>query len=334
MDYRTRANLRDLLARLYYRDPDIERIIDTVGLNPSTIAWDSRPVNTWQSVLQEAEFHGKLLDVIGLARQEKPNVQSLALAEQDILLTVETPLLQDAAWHGPTAMGDVEKVIGTLSTLRPIGFLLRGFEVSKPVCRVVLADGSCGSGFLINGNLLLTNHHVLPTKEVARHARVEFNYQKSPAGLNEPTDPYPLSPDSVFATSPREEQGGDDWTAVQVQGDPSTRWGTLPLIPLPAGTPQKLDEVIIIQHPGGGQKQIALSHNIVAFADMRRLQYLTDTLDGSSGSPVFDVNWHVVALHHKGGVVVETPGTKQAFSRNQGIHINVVIDGLAKHGLL
>lgn len=250
------------------------------------------------------------MDVIGLARKEKPNVQSLALAEQDLLLAVETPVLQDAAWHGPTANGDVEKVILPLSTLRPIGFLLRGFEASKPVCRVVLADGSCGSGFLIKGNDLITNNHVLPNKDIARTARVEFNYQQSPAGLDEPTDPYGLDPDTVFVTSPEEEQGGDDWTAVQVKGDPNTRWGTLPLTPLPAGTPKKLDEVIIIQHPGGGQKQIALSHNVVAFADTRRLQYLTDTLDGSSGSPVFDVEWRVVGLHHKGGWMQETPGTK------------------------
>lgn len=30
-----------------------------------------------------------------------------------------------------------------------------------------------------------------------------------------------LVPDTVFATSPEEEQGGDDWTVVQVQGIPA-----------------------------------------------------------------------------------------------------------------
>ena len=90
--------------------------------------------------------------------------------------------------------------------------------------------------------------------------------------------------------------------------------------------------MIIIQHPGGGQKQIALSHNVVAFADDRRLQYLTDTLEGSSGSPAFDMDWKVVALHHAGGWLRE-PGTKQRVYRNEGIHINVVIDGLKTAGL-
>jgi V8-like Glu-specific endopeptidase len=31
------------------------------------------------------------------------------------------------------------------------------------------------------------------------------------------------------------------------------------------------------------------------------VQYTTDTLPGSSGSPVFNDNWEVVALHHAGG---------------------------------
>jgi hypothetical protein len=333
MDYRTRANLRDLLARLYYRDPDIEHVVTTVGLEPAFIEWHDRPVNTWRSVLNEAENHGKLMDVIGLARKEKPNVQSLEMAEKDLLLAVNIPELPDTAWRGATTAADVEKITGAVSTLRPIGFLLRGFEASKPVGRVVLADGSSGSGFLIKGNILITNNHVLSSKDVASTARVEFNYQKSPVGLDEQVDPFDLDPDAVFATSLKEELGGDDWTAVRVKGDPSAKWNTLGLAPLPDGTPKKGDEVIIIQHPGGGQKQIALSHNVVAFADQRRLQYLTDTREGSSGSPVFDTEWRVVALHHKGGSLLD-PGSKQAFLRNQGVHINAVIDGLVKNHLM
>lgn len=333
MDYRTRANLRDLLARLYYRDPDIERVVLTVGLEPSVIAWDVRPVNTWGSVLQTAEDYGKLKDVIAFARKEKPTVQSLELAEQDLLLAVETPILPDSDWHGPTEGGDLEKITGTMSTLRPIGFLTHGLAASKSVGRVVLADGSSGSGFLIKGNILITNNHVLPSTEVARTARVEFNYQKNPQGLDEPVDAYDLDPDTTFATSPQEDQGGDDWTAVQVKGDPSAKWGTLALSRLPEGTPKTGEEVIIIQHPGGGPKQIALSHNAIAYADKRRLQYLTDTLEGSSGSPVFDVEWRLVGLHHKGGWLLQ-PGSKQKYFRNQSIHINQVIQGLSEKGLL
>jgi len=94
-----------------------------------------------------------------------------------------------------------------------------------------------------------------------------------------------------------------------------------------------LSAFCIIQHPGGGQKQIALSHNVIANADDRRLQHLTDRLEGSSGSPAFDLDWRVVGLHHKGGMLVE-PGGKQAYYRNQGIHINRVIEGLSRNNML
>src|SRR4051794_13612949 len=90
------------------------------------------------------------------------------------------------------------------------------------------------------------------------------------------------------------------------------------------------DYVNIIQHPGGLPKQIALYHNLVVFVGGDRVQYLTDTLPGSSGSPVFDSRWRVVALHHKGGNVTE-PGAKRkrVFFRNEGIHVRALLKGLA-----
>ena len=100
------------------------------GSSPSFIAWDERPVNTWQSVLQEAENHGKLKDVIAFARKEKPTVQSLELAEQDLLLQWKHPSCQTAsgAAHGRRRPGEDHRA---MSTLRPIGFLTRGLAASN-----------------------------------------------------------------------------------------------------------------------------------------------------------------------------------------------------------
>ena len=70
--------------------------------------------------------------------------------------------------------------------------------------------------------------------------------------------------------------------------------------------------------------------NVVAFVGANRVQYLTDTEPGSSGSPVFDKEWNVVALHHSGGWVSE-PGAvdpNRQFYRNEGILIDAVIAGL------
>ena len=117
---------------------------------------------------------------------------------------------------------------------------------------------------------------------------------------------------------------------VRVNGEPSKKWGYLTMN---RADPRVKDEVVIIQHPGGRPKQVALSHNVVVYVDDHRLQYLTDTLEGSSGSPVFDGNWNLVALHHKGGWLRE-PKSQEAVYRNQGININVIIDGLSSIGIL
>ena len=90
------------------------------------------------------------------------------------------------------------------------------------------------------------------------------------------------------------------------------------------------DRVNIIQHPGGLAKRVSLISNVVVFVGGNRVQYLTDTEPGSSGSPVFDTQWNVVALHHSGGWLSE-PGANdpaKQYYRNEGILIDVLIDSL------
>lgn len=60
-----------------------------------------------------------------------------------------------------------------------------------------------------------------------------------------------------------------------------------------------------------------------------RIQYLTDTEPGASGSPVFDDNWHVVALHHASVKVPESQYKGEVIKyNNQGIEIHAIIDDL------
>ena len=108
-------------------------------------------------------------------------------------------------------------------------------------------------------------------------------------------------------------------------GIPNKDWGAVELAEITDY--KELKYVNIIQHPSGGPKQIALYHNIVAYADEKRIQYSTDTLPGSSGSPVFDNSWRVVALHHSGGWITN-PGTKKPVFKNEGININLIVKAL------
>ena len=60
------------------------------------------------------------------------------------------------------------------------------------------------------------------------------------------------------------------------------------------------------------------------YADDDKIQYLTNTMKGSSGSPVFNDQWEVVALHRKGGWL-EDPVDGEAYYRNEGVNISRVM---------
>ncbi len=85
--------------------------------------------------------------------------------------------------------------------------------------------------------------------------------------------------------------------------------------------------VNIIQHPGGGPKKISLQNNFVAYADRSVIQYYTSTEPGSSGSPVFNDDFEVVAIHHSGGDL-EEPGTGRRYLRNAGTTMIAVLEDL------
>jgi V8-like Glu-specific endopeptidase len=265
-------------------------------------------------------------DIVAVAREEFPRNEQLKLAQSGELREPPSPQIgQEVPWQGPEDIDPLEKIIGDQTTLVHVSYLEVGLLRSQAVGRVVRSDGTRGSGFLVGDNLLITNNHVLKDAVSAKNALVQFNFQQADDGSDAPYEEFRFVPEDGFATSVE-----NDWTAVRVCGDPVVRWKPLALRRSDVSVG---DRVNIIQHPGGGPKQLAFFHNVVAYADYSRIQYLTDTLPGSSGSPVFDKDWQLVAVHHSGGLIPE-PSTKRSYYRNEGIHINVILDGLQLANLL
>jgi V8-like Glu-specific endopeptidase len=185
-----------------------------------------------------------------------------------------------------------EKILG-INNLKQISWIERGLEVSRSVCRILTPNG-LGTGFLVGPQLVMTNNHVLPNETLAAGSQVEFNYQQDGSGKLLPAIRYHLD-HAGFHTNPNL-----DYTLVGVKPDSNKpalqTWGQLQLNPDADPVPD--EHVCIIQHPNGGLKQIVLTSNWVEAIDPPVIHYTTDTMPGSSGSPVFNDTWHVVALHH------------------------------------
>jgi V8-like Glu-specific endopeptidase len=180
----------------------------------------------------------------------------------------------------------------------PAWFLRVGFERARSIARIELSDGSqtwFGTGFMVSPGLLMTNHHVLPSLEVARKARVFFDYEDDEQGRQLSPQLFLAQPDRYFLNNELL-----DVAIVAVDGEPGRRWGTIPLRHRPSAIGAGA-RVNLIQHPRGGSKQIVMHGNEVVAVSDAAIHYLADTEGGSSGSPVFNDRWELVALHHRGG---------------------------------
>lgn len=318
------TNLRDALADLFWDYNDAVAIVRAAGLSPAHIRFDrDKSINNWTFILEHAQQQGKVEAIVDEARKQFPNDPIIASAAEGRLLdAIRGPDLDEIPWESPDESEDsLEKILGSTSTLLPISFLETGLTKSRAVMRIA-CGGGLGTGFLTEDNLIVTNNHVIRSEAAAAGAEAQFNYQKSADGLDLPVTIKKLAPEEGFATSMEH-----DWTVVRLaEPEVAEEWGCLPLA---AQYPKREDRAIIIQHPGGGPKEIGVYRNLISYANSEtgRVQYWTDTLPGSSGSPVFDHHWNVIALHHSGGRIRE-PGTKKLVYRNEGIHISTVAAGI------
>ena len=211
----------------------------------------------------------------------------------------------------------LEQIVG-LNTLTNVSIFDRMARLKKAVCLVRRITGGRGTGFLITDDILLTNQHVLDSKQAAVNAKAKFNYEQDEEGRLVPATEYLLRPDIFFFNfQPL------DYALVAVEGSPGVTWGRIPLDQV--GEARVDSDAFIIQHPEGLDKKIAMADNEIKFVDTQVIQYLTDTQPGSSGSPVFDEHFNIIALHHKGGLPIDAP-TGTPYFVNEGININAIRD--------
>ena len=228
-----------------------------------------------------------------------------------------------------------ERIIGS-SDLVDFNFLELAIAMGRAVARIKMGGG-LGTGFLVGPGLIMTNHHVIETEAQVAGALAQFDYQENSRHELLPIHQFKLNAARFFLTNPTL-----DFTIVAVEpasdkGKSITEYPWIQMIGQ-TGKAEAGDPINIIQHPRGGLKQIAFRENRII--DIPReirdfLYYTTDTEPGSSGSPCFNDQWELIALHHSG--VPKTNAAGQILKRDQslwrkGIDPDALIEWIANEG--
>ena len=185
-----------------------------------------------------------------------------------------------------------------------------GLERSRAVARIGLEKSQgLGTGFLLpancldrslRGQVLVTNYHVIPG--LLPHDRAVVTFQALDSGRKT----YGIK--KVLWSSPVDEL---DCTIVRLTGEVK---GLEPY-PLCAEVPAlEKSRVYVIGHPLGQTLSFSISDNVLIDYVDPKIQYRAPTNPGSSGSPVFDATWALLALHHAGHT------TKMPKLRGTGVH--------------
>jgi V8-like Glu-specific endopeptidase len=326
--------LRDLLARTFWDKRTAVALAQQAGINLAAIYLDQPAAGLWRDFLDQARLAGRQRDLVAAAAAAAPALGprfgELLAARPAVDSLGAVSAAGQTVWKGFSPDGGAERIIVEDSpSLLGIAFLRRGLEVARAVCRLrVVLDGKVmlGSAFRIGPDLLLTNYHVLrdPDRPAAVPALVEarFNYELDWQLREAESVRVECDPATIIGEAP------DDWAAIRVSEPIPAEFPALDLADI--GSVAVDDHVYIIQHPDGAPKMIGMHHNLVRYVDDRVVQYWTDTKAGSSGSPVFDERWRIVALHHWW---VRIAAGDRVEYRNQGRRISQVADRMRTAGI-
>lgn len=331
--------LRDLFVLAYRRESEAEQLATAAGLVPGTFPLLDNMRLIWTELLREMANQATLRAIVEEAandetkRDYQDRFKEMLAGNPAVRSSQPVRLNDDGEWKGVGAKMEAtlfhERLMEKRSRLLHIDVARRVSEVAQSVALLEMTyksgERAHGTGFLIQPNVLLTNHHNFfgtEDKPQQIHAvKADFDYE-------------------------REFIGSRNWIEGKiktVKGNAEHDWAIIELAqtidrpPISLGTPfdiKENDTVIIVQHPLGAPKQFALDAMAIRSVDDQKIQYVADTQKGSSGSPVFNSSMHVVALHHaESQQDLMVDGKEETIWRNQGIRISRVMDDLTANGI-
>jgi hypothetical protein len=254
---------------------------------------------------------------------------------------------------GPIGTFGLERLVDVERGTRDFGTLFSALgAMERRVCRVDVAGQPQGTGFLVGPDVVMTNFHVVERaineSLTGRSIKAIFGFKTMPDGRAvDPGTAISATKDHWLLAS--SHYSPIDEKPYDPAETPTTEFLDYALIVLSEEDRRKdpfvdnrsfyrLDEVgpepapdaylFIAQHAGGRQLQYDDARKAVIGGNdaHTRIRYRVNTEPGSSGSPCFDHDLRLVALHHSGDPNFEK--LHQA-EYNEGIPLETIASSLS-----
>lgn len=214
-----------------------------------------------------------------------------------------------------------------------VNYLLLGYFKSRAVGRIKFFDKKemkpgVATGFLVSPDLVMTNHHVFPNMSDFSDTQIEFDYEYDVFGREKERIVFELDPAKYFYNNKDLDFALIGIKPGDISGRRTSREMGYLVLNGGLGKAGVGDFATIIQHPEGKLKQVALRENkILDVGNPNSITYTSDTAQGSSGSPVLNDQWQLIALH-SAGVPLKDANDNYLDKNNEIIpKINGKVDG-------
>ena len=249
-------------------------------------------------------------------RRYRPPLRETAAPDEVVPESVRELAASKAVTKADLSHWLVERVIGETKDFLSAEFFELGSAAMRSVARIsTRTDGNIyyGTGFMVTPSLMLTNEHVLEQASWAAASAAEFDFQRDRNGNQRQVQTFRLDPDTFFLNDKLLDYALVAVSPVASVGTAKlAEYGFCPLVAA-EGKIIVTDPVNIIQHPLGRLKEVVIRENKLSALPAQKgkdhlAHYVADTEQGSSGSPVFNDRWEVIALHHQGVPAMDQDG--------------------------
>lgn len=318
-----RKALREALLTAFPTQTQFRMMIsDALDRNLDHIALGDNLSEIVFKTIEQAEAGGWLAALIDGSAEAAPETP-LAHLSVDLLAPLKSAGMQ---------AGSLERVIHDRAPFVHVEVMIDFFKRTiRRVCLLECAGAPQGTAFLVGPDVLMTCHHVVkPFLQPGLPALdARFDYHAGPDGKSVgagtlrklvsvvPLASAPWSPADIGLSTAEPEPEDLDFALLKLDSPVGNevlngeKRGWVRMVS-PSPVIATRDIVWIVQHPDGEPLRLTVDAVLRVNDSRTRVYYAANTKGGSSGSPCFDSNRSLVAMHHQGIEKVHNQGVLAA----------------------